>query len=47
MVRKDSADNLFNEVDEIAGATGTSTAFEKLLNQSYALYMQAWEARGK
>jgi Na+-transporting NADH:ubiquinone oxidoreductase subunit C len=46
MVRKDSADNLFNEVDEIAGATGTSTAFEKLLNQSYALYMQAWEARG-
>jgi Na+-transporting NADH:ubiquinone oxidoreductase subunit C len=46
MIRKDSADNLFNEVDEISGATGTSTAFEKLLNQSYALYMQAWEARG-
>lgn len=46
MIRKDSAENMFNEVDEISGATGTSTAFEKLLNQSYALYMQAWEARG-
>jgi Na+-transporting NADH:ubiquinone oxidoreductase subunit C len=46
MIRKDSAENKFNEVDEIAGATGTSTAFERLLNQSYKLYMQAWEARG-
>lgn len=46
MIRKDSANNLSNEVDEIAGATGTSTAFERLLNQSFVLYMQAWEARG-
>jgi Na+-transporting NADH:ubiquinone oxidoreductase subunit C len=46
MIRKDAAENLSNEVDEIAGATGTSTAFEKLLNQSYALYLEAWNQRG-
>lgn len=45
MIRKDSAENLSNEVDEIAGATGTSTAFERLLNQSYALYLEAWNQR--
>lgn len=45
MIRKDSAENRFNEVDEIAGATGTSSAFERLLNQSYALYLEAWNQR--
>lgn len=45
-VNKDAADNKANEVDEISGATGTSTAFERLLNDSYQIYRDLWLNRG-
>ena len=45
-VNKDAAENKANEVDEISGATGTSTAFEKLLNDSYQIYRDLWLNRG-
>ena len=45
-VNKDAAANEANEVDEISGATGTSTAFEKLLNDSYQTYRNLWLNRG-
>lgn len=45
-VNKDAAANEANEVDEISGATGTSTAFEKLLNDSYQIYRDLWLNRG-
>ena len=45
-VNKDAAANEANEVDEISGATGTSTAFEKLLNDSYQTYRDLWLNRG-
>ena len=45
-VNKDAAANKANEVDEISGATGTSTAFERLLNDSYQIYRDLWLNRG-
>lgn len=33
-----------NQVDAITGATGTSNAFEGILNANYAEYSEAWEA---
>jgi Na+-transporting NADH:ubiquinone oxidoreductase subunit C len=45
-VNKDAAENKSNEVDEISGATGTSTAFERLLNHSYQIYRDLWLNRG-
>lgn len=45
-VNKDAAANEANEVDEISGATGTSTAFERLLNDSYQIYRDLWLNRG-
>lgn len=45
-VNKDAAANKANEVDEISGATGTSTAFERLLNDSYQIYRDLWVNRG-
>ncbi|MDA0871713.1 MAG: FMN-binding protein [Firmicutes bacterium] len=45
-VNKDAAANGANEVDEISGATGTSTAFERLLNDSYQIYRDLWLNRG-
>lgn len=45
-VNKDAAENKANEVDEISGATGTSTAFERLLNDSYQIYRDLWLNRG-
>jgi Na+-transporting NADH:ubiquinone oxidoreductase subunit C len=41
-VNKDAAENKANEVDEISGATGTSYAFERLLNDSYQIYRELW-----
>lgn len=46
-VNKDAAENKANEVDEISGATGTSTAFERLLNDSYQIYRDLWLNRGE
>jgi Na+-transporting NADH:ubiquinone oxidoreductase subunit C len=43
MIRKDAAPNLNNEVDEISGATGTSGAFERLLNDSYTRYVEVYQ----
>lgn len=45
-VNKDAAENKSNEVDEISGATGTSYAFERLLNDSYQIYRDLWLNRG-
>lgn len=42
VIRKDSTPNAQNEVDAIAGATRTSNAFEVILNQTYAMYKNAW-----
>lgn len=44
-INKDTSDNKPNEVDAITGATGTSKAFESILNQNYAWYMAAFESR--
>lgn len=38
--------NLPNEVDQIAGATNTSNAFMRILNESYFIYKDLWESRG-
>ncbi len=46
-VNKDAAENKSNEVDEISGATGTSNAFERLLNDSYQIYRDLWLNRGE
>mgnify|MGYP003333891887 FL=1 len=46
-VNKDVAENKSNEVDEISGATGTSNAFERLLNDSYQIYRDLWLNRGE
>jgi Na+-transporting NADH:ubiquinone oxidoreductase subunit C len=45
-VNKDAAENKSNEVDEISGATGTSYAFERLLNDGYQIFRNAWLSRG-
>jgi len=42
VIRKDNIPNAENEVDAIAGATRTSNAFETIINQTYALYKNAW-----
>lgn len=44
-INKDTAPNKPNEVDTITGATGTSKAFENILNQNYAWHMMAWLSR--
>lgn len=45
-INKDSSPNLPNEVDAITGATGTSNAFERIMNDNYTLYKAAWDSRG-
>lgn len=44
-VNKDLS-NKSNEVDVISGATGTSYAFERLINESYKIYLPLWNNRG-
>ncbi|MDY0074424.1 MAG: FMN-binding protein [Acholeplasmataceae bacterium] len=44
-INKDSSPNLPNEVDAITGATRTSSAFEKIMNDTYQIYKAAWESR--
>ena len=46
-INKDSSPNKPNEVDAITGATGTSTAFQKILRLNYRWYMAAWESRNE
>lgn len=38
--------DLDNEVDQISGATNTSNAFMKILNESYFIYKDIFESRG-
>jgi Na+-transporting NADH:ubiquinone oxidoreductase subunit C len=44
-INKDGSANKPNEVDAITGATGTSTAFQKILRLNYRWYMAAWESQ--
>lgn len=44
-INKDGSANKPNEVDAITGATGTSTAFQKILRYNYRWYMAAWESQ--
>lgn len=46
VIKKDGATK-DNEVDAIAGATGTSNAFELMLNSSYAQYSVQWLKQNK
>lgn len=46
-INKDSSPNKPNEVDAITGATGTSTAFQRILRLNYRWYMAAWESRNE
>ncbi len=45
IISRNADPNLENEVDAITGATGTSNAFGRLLNQNYARFRAAWESR--
>jgi len=42
-----SNDNAANEVDQIAGATNTSRAFQRILTESYYVYKDLWESVGQ
>ncbi|MCF7929944.1 MAG: FMN-binding protein [Acholeplasmataceae bacterium] len=42
-----STENAPNEVDQIAGATNTSNAFQGVLAESYYIYKDLWESRGQ
>jgi len=42
-----STGNAANEVDQIAGATNTSNAFQKILTESYFIYRDLWESIGQ
>ena len=39
--------NAANEVDQISGATNTSSAFQNILTESYYLYKDLWESVGQ
>lgn len=36
-------DGLYDEIDQLAGATGTSTGFQSVLIESYNIYKDLWE----
>jgi len=42
-----AASNAANEVDQIAGATNTSDAFQRILIESYSVYKDLWESIGQ
>jgi Na+-transporting NADH:ubiquinone oxidoreductase subunit NqrC len=39
--------DLPNEVDQLAGATGTSNGFQDIINESYFIYRDLWESRSE
>lgn len=45
LIVRDSSPNQDNEVDAITGATGTSNAFMRLLNENYVRFKAAWQSR--
>jgi Na+-transporting NADH:ubiquinone oxidoreductase subunit C len=45
VIRRDNTPNEPNQVDAIAGATGTSNAFQEILNTQYIAFKVVWENR--